>query len=188
MIHYIGANDLRLRESKVVLFFMLAWTSAAILFLSAITVSASDLGQPQGPVILEVTGNIGTSNQAQSAAFDLAMLEKLGLTTVKTSTVWTDGGARSFEGVLARDVMAAVGAKEARTVVARALNDYTIEIPVVDFHEYDVIFAMRMDGQLLTARDKGPLWVVYPRDDHPELQDERIDQRWAWQLKALEVR
>ena len=187
MVHYIGANQLPLRDSKVAMFFMIAWTSAALLFLPAFSVSANDLGQPQGPVILEVTGNIGTSNKGQSAAFDLAMLEKLGLTTVKTSTVWTDGGPRSFEGVLARDVMAAVGAKEPRTVVARALNDYTIEIPVVDFHEYDVIFAMRMDGQLLTARDKGPLWVVYPRDDHPELQDERIDQRWAWQLKALEV-
>ncbi|MDI7861820.1 molybdopterin-dependent oxidoreductase [Rhizobiaceae bacterium n13] len=137
--------------------------------------------------MLEVKGKLKISNRGPSAMFDLAMLEGLGLKVVKTSTVWTDGGPHLFEGVLARDVLAAVGAQDAHTVIVRALNDYAIEIPVSDFYDHDVILAMRMDGRQLTARDKGPLWIVYPRDDHPELQDERVDQRWVWQVKELEV-
>ena len=54
--------------------------------------------------------------------------------------------------------------------------------------EYDVLLAFRMDGQDLTPRDKGPLWVVYPRDAHRELVDAKFDARWAWQIKRLEVK
>lgn len=87
-----------------------------------------------------------------------------------------------------RDVLKAVGATAATTVMAKALNDYQVEIPVADFQRYDVILASSMDGKVLTARDKGPLWIVYPRDKHGELADERIDQRWVWQLNRLELR
>jgi hypothetical protein len=44
-----------------------------------------------------------------------------------------------------------------------------------------------MDGQTLSRDDKGPLWIVYPRDDHEALQDIRYDYRWVWQLYQLDV-
>ncbi len=39
----------------------------------------------------------------------------------------------------------------------------------------------------LTRRDKGPLWLVYPRDNDAVLQDAKYDHRWAWQLSQLLV-
>ena len=183
----IGSNHSRMPSSILSALLDVAAVSGIFLAGIGLPAAAAELGKPTGPVVLEIRGKLGVTNDGDMALFDLGMLEKLGLKTVKTSTVWTDGGARAFEGVLARDVMAAVDAPNAKTVMARALNDYAVEIPVADFYRYDVIFAMRMDGQQLTARDKGPLWVVYPRDDNPELQDERIDQRWAWQVYKLEV-
>jgi hypothetical protein len=45
-----------------------------------------------------------------------------------------------------------------------------------------------MDGERLLPRDKGPIWIVYPRDDFPELTDIRYDYRWVWQLTRLEIR
>jgi len=74
------------------------------------------------------------------------------------------------------------------TVTATAANDYSVEIPVSDFLDYDVILAITMDGERLTLRDKGPLWIVYPRDDHPELSSPLINSRWIWQLVALELK
>ena len=53
--------------------------------------------------------------------------------------------------------------------------------------EYGVLLAMRMDGQPLTLRTKGPLWIVYPRDTYAALNDVRYDSRWVWQLKSLRV-
>jgi len=44
-----------------------------------------------------------------------------------------------------------------------------------------------MNGQALRIRDKGPIWIVYPRDDYPELAVDAMDQRWIWQVKELHV-
>ncbi len=44
-----------------------------------------------------------------------------------------------------------------------------------------------MDGKRLTVRDKGPYWLVYPRDEFTELKDARFDHRWAWQLKEISI-
>jgi hypothetical protein len=44
-----------------------------------------------------------------------------------------------------------------------------------------------MDGQYLKIMDKGPIWIVYPRDQYRELQDSLTDKRWVWQLRDLLV-
>lgn len=155
---------------------------------TAMPTYAKDLPKPTGKVVLEISGSITNTNRDGVAAFDAGMLDAIGRHVVTTSTVWTERGAHDFEGVLMRDVLKAVGATAATTVMAKALNDYQVEIPVADFQRYDVILASSMDGKVLTARDKGPLWIVYPRDKHGELADERIDQRWVWQLNRLELR
>jgi hypothetical protein len=113
------------------------------------------------------------------------MLEALGMTKLRTSTAWT-AGAAEFEGVLARDLLDAVGA-EGATVMATALNDYTVTIPVEELRRYPVMLALKMDGQYLKIKDKGPLWIVYPRDQNEELQDSLIDKRWVWQLARLNI-
>lgn len=158
---------------------------AALLGLSAGAL-ANDLPQPAGEVLLRITGDIERANGDGEARFDRAMIEALALSTLETTTVVTDGVKR-FKGVLMRDVLDAVGA--AGTVVtASALNDYVVDIPMTDFEEFDVLMAFQMDGEQLTRRDKGPFWIVYPRDDFTVLQDIRYDSRWVWQLNHLDVR
>jgi hypothetical protein len=151
----------------------------------AASASAQSLPQPTGEVILTVAGKIERKNSPDGALFDRPMLEALGLQTLRTSSPWTDG-VPEFQGVPARAVMAAVGA-HGESVVAVALNDYQIEIPVQDFEDYPVLFALKMDGHDLTVRDRGPIWIVYPRDDYPELRNERVNARWVWQLSGLTV-
>ena len=102
-----------------------------------------------------------------------------------TSTSVTDGRPE-FRGVLMRDILAHAGA-EGSSVRATALNDYIVDIPIEDFHQFDVLAALYMDDVPLTPRDKGPVWIVYPRDNHGVLADIRYDMRWVWQLVALHV-
>lgn len=149
-----------------------------------------------GEPILRITGlhmtgqpeNGGRSAEDTGGAveFDRAMLEALPETAFETSTVVTDGVHR-FSGFLMRDLLDRLGA-EGETVTATALNDYSVDIPMSDFHDFDVIVAMEMDGAPLARDDKGPLWIVYPRDDHAVLQDIRYDYRWVWQLSELHVK
>ena len=84
--------------------------------------------EPVGPVILTVSGNIEGVGAQQVVRLDRAMLEEIGTTKLKTSTAWTTGEAE-FEGVLVRDLLDALGA-EGTLVVATALNDYVVSIPV----------------------------------------------------------
>jgi len=160
-----------------------------VFLLGGSAIAEEPLPAPTGPVILTVTGKIAATNSGNAAIFDRAMLEALPIHRIKTATVWTDG-VKTFEGVLVRDLLSRVGATTTQSTLVRAsaLNDYAIEIPATDFQRFDVLLAWSMDGQQLMMRDKGPLWIVYPRDQVRELRDERYDQRWVWQLSRLEVK
>jgi hypothetical protein len=144
------------------------------------------LTAPASEVRLTVTGNIRKTNSEGTALLDDAMLEALPRHTLETSTVVTDGVKR-FDGFLMRDLLEFVGA-DGKTVTASALNDYTIDIPMEDFVRYDVLVATHMDGERLQPSDKGPFWIVYPRDGHSDLQDIRYDYRWVWQLIQLKIK
>lgn len=135
----------------------------------------------QSDTVLTLTGAVAQDEVILSHDDLLAMSQK----QLVTATTVTDGRS-TFEGFLIRDLLEAHQAT-GEVVVARALNDYKIEIPISDFERFDVIGAMSMDGVPLSPRDKGPIWIVYPRDDHPELQDIRYDTRWVWQLVSLHV-
>lgn len=139
-----------------------------------------------GKVLLTVSGNIRNGNAAGIAAFDESALKTLPRHVIETTTVVTDG-VRRFEGFLMRDLLDLVGA-QGGTVTASALNDYVIDIPIEDFQRFDVLVATHMDGVRLLPRDKGPFWIVYPRDAHDEIQDIRYDYRWVWQLIRLDVK
>lgn len=148
--------------------------------------AAEPLPKPAGTVLLTVSGHIERGNDDKTARFDLGMLSKLGVKTVRTSTPWTDG-AHVFEGVLVRDLLVDVGAVGSM-VRARGLNDFFVDIPLSDFTRYSVLVAFKMDGQNLQVRDGGPLWIVYPRDGFPELAGPVMSARSIWQLVAIDVR
>jgi len=159
----------------------------AVAFLFAVPAAAqSGLPAPAGEVILTVSGDITNMNQGDTAAFDLEILESLPSTTFTTTTIWTEGG-QEFTGVELGDLLAAIGA-EGGTLVAVAVNDYQIEIPVSDAVENGPIVAYLRNGEPMSVRDKGPLWVVYPFDDNADYRTEVIYSRSIWQLERIEVR
>lgn len=172
---------LTIRQYKyalVLAFLILPW--------GASSAGAGDgLAQPTGKVILQITGAIENKNGADAASFDHEMLEQIGMMDVQTSTPWTEGQP-VFNGVRMSDLLAHVGAS-GETIFAVALNDYKVEIPIADFKEFPVILASAMDGERLKVRDKGPLWIIYPQDDHEELKTKETQSKWVWQVKELRV-
>ena len=119
--------------------------------------------------------------------FSEADLLALPQVTIRTRTEFTDN-VTEFVGPLARDAIASIGAGAATKVHLVAANDYSIDIPLSDFIDYDVILALQTDGKRLTIRDKGPIWLMYPLDDHAELQDPMYNNRLIWQLTVIELR
>lgn len=149
--------------------------------------SATELSTPKQEVLLTISGLINKTNSSDEALFDLPMLQSLSPYHLETHTLITDGLQR-FDGVLMRDVLEAVAIdKSATMVLATALNDYQVKIPLSDFYAYDVILATHMNEEALRPIEKGPLWIVYPRDQFRKLQDIRFDYKWVWQLTKIHV-
>src|SRR5262245_33346060 len=107
-----------------------AFSLFAALALVAVAHAAAPLGKPAEKPILTISGKIGNTNQEQTAAFDRAMLEQLGMVSFTTSTPWYKEPVK-FEGVPLAKLMDAVDAKGDRLVVV-ALNDYSAEVPMED--------------------------------------------------------
>lgn len=85
-----------------------------------------------------------------------------------------------------KKLMDYVGAKGS-IVKVTALNDYTTVIPLSDFNKYNVILALKINGEYMRVRDKGPLFIVYPYDSKPELNNQVYYSRSAWQVSRMSI-
>ena len=161
---------------------VLAALLALVPFMPA---GAANIDAPKGKVILTVTGNIQNKNDESGAKFDLSMLEKIPGRQASMETPWTDGET-VFDGPLLRSILEHVGAS-GKTMNIIAINDYAAEIPMEDAEKLDTMLALKMNGSLLSVRDKGPLFLIYPFDKNPELYNEKYFSRSVWQIKKIEI-
>jgi len=148
-------------------------------------VHAQDLPQPEGPVVLTLSGKIRRTNRSATAVFDMSMLAALPQHDITTRTPWY-AQPRKVTGPLPRDVLALAGA-QAQTMRVTALNDYRIDIPFDDAQRYDVVLARLLDDMPMTVREKGPLFMIYPFDSVPTLRNARYYSRSVWQLISIEL-
>lgn len=132
------------------------------------------------PTVLTVS-----SPRATAQDYTLAALEALPQMEVRTTNPWSKT-AVTYSGPLLRTVLEATRA-EGQTVRAVALNDYRVALPIADVREHNVILATRANGQPLSVRDKGPLFVVYPFDAEPALKQQLYYERSIWQVRRLQV-
>ena len=148
--------------------------------------AADALPPPSGKPILVVSGNITQTNTGAEVSFDREMLEALGTVSFETTTPWDKERVR-FEGVPLGRLLDRLGASGTR-LVAVALNDYSAELPVEDVRRYEVILALRRNGEYMPVQNRGPLFIVYNFDSDPELKNPRFYGRSVWQVARLEVR
>jgi hypothetical protein len=123
-----------------------------------------------GVVILEVRGAIGRTNGPGTARLDLAALQALPQQQITTRMPWYDS-VQNFQ-----------------EVQMTALNDYTVTIPWSDISRYQPLLAHQINGKPLSVREKGPLFLVYPFDRHPEIKNDIYYGRSIWQIATLTVR
>jgi hypothetical protein len=153
--------------------------------LTGATAVAGGLAPPEGKVILTLTGAIHATNGESAASFDLTMLDAMPGRETTAATPWFED-VHTFQGVLLSEVVAAVGA-EGRDLRVRAINGYEATIPAADVADLPIILATRIDGQELSVRDKGPIFIVYPFDLGPHLYNENYFSRSVWQVVSIQA-
>ena len=157
------------------------WARALLLALLSCLVLPA---QAADSIILTVKA-AGCCASKGEQTFTLAQLEALPQTTVTTTTPWTNG-KHSYQGVRLSVLLDKLGIT-ANTVKATALNAYWSKLPVDDARKYPVILATRQDGQVLTRRNKGPIFIIYPLSDFPDLDQERTHSFMVWQTIRLDA-
>ena len=138
------------------------------------------------PAGLAATGpalQLMAADQSQPLDLSLEQLEAMPQVTIKTENEFSDGLV-TYRGPLVRDVLAQAGLDKLETVRFVAANDYYVDIPTRDF---DAILAMEANGEKLSRREKGPLWLMYPISDHAALKDPIYLRRLIWQVVRIEA-
>jgi hypothetical protein len=115
----------------------------------------------------------------------LADLRAMPVRAISTATIWTEG-VQTFTGVPLAALLAALDIPPT-ALRLRAINDYSVEVPVEDILADAPIVAYLRQGRPMALRDKGPLWLIYPYDSGPEWRSEGIYTRSIWQLDRIEV-
>lgn len=163
-----------------------ATLAGAITLPVAAREAGASLPAPTGRVLLEVGGHLQVTNAPGEARLDRAMLDAMPQAGFETTTPWTEKRTR-FDGIPGAALVAALGAR-GREVVAVALNDYRVTIPMADFAPGGLLIASRLDGEPIPVRSRGPLWITYPYESRAEFRTELFYSRSIWQLRRLEFR
>lgn len=154
----------------------------AICFVAATCLAAPVLAED---IVLTISGAVAPSDDGETWRLSMSDLKALPVARFDTVTIWTDG-TQTFEGVSLRALLDHVGASDG-DLEAVALNDYAVTIPASDAVEGGPIVAYAHNGQAMSVRDKGPLWVVYPFDANDTYKSEEYYARSIWQLDRIVV-
>lgn len=127
--------------------------------------------------VRNLSGRIQTYSRS-----DLALMRQV---TFTTTTIWTEG-PHAFSGVPLSEILKHAGV-QVGNVDLYAANDYVASLPLAEVEPDTPIVAYLLDGEPMSLRDKGPLWVVYPYDSDPKYQSETCYTRSVWQLVRIEA-
>lgn len=167
--------------------------TAAAMALAAFTTlspAAHAADSPECPVgaMLAVTGKIKNFNDKATASYRFSEAELLKLPTkkLKAGSEWTP--AVEWTGPTIEQVLKVAGIDASATKLRAVAHDgFAAMIPLTDLAKYGPLVAHTKDGQRITDTKHGPLYVAYPRDQHPELQTQAAGVKFVWALCKLEV-
>lgn len=127
---------------------------------------------------------LSVTNGDDTVTYTLDELLALPQEIVVTTNDYVDE-VTTFQGPSLRSVLEAADIEQDGRLKMIAINDFASSAPAADAYKYNVILAVLRDGEEMSIRDKGPIWVIYPMDDHAELRDDMYNGRLVWQLKSI---
>lgn len=137
------------------------------------------------PVLLRIEVS-GTGDDAPRVTeMTMTDLTALPITEFSTHTNWTSG-VQQFTGVSLLVLFDSLGV-ESGQIEMIAINDYSIILPFDDPTNKGAMVAYLQNGAPMTARGKGPLWLVYDYDADPAYRTETVFSRSIWQLDRMVI-
>ncbi|HEY1030035.1 MAG TPA: hypothetical protein VGE28_20690 [Pseudomonas sp.] len=122
----------------------------------------------------------------QRLTFSLQQLQQLPRGNIELRD--DQGEMQHWVGVPLHQLLAQVpGADHGKPIHTTALNHYSVLIPHEDIQRYQPLIAYQLNGRFMSIRDYGPLYLIYPFDDYPELRKQMFYNRSIWQLSEIHI-
>lgn len=135
--------------------------------------------------------------QGQTASRKPLTLNLQQLKALATTSVWTKEPHNTssnsnkifhFRGIAVSKLLKQVGIAPNVTDVTFIAHDaYRVTITLADLLKYPIIIALERDNQPISRSDGGPLYLVFPYSQHPQLQKPYPDRFWAFYLTDMVV-
>ncbi|MBS0848150.1 hypothetical protein [Citrobacter sp. JGM124] len=121
---------------------------------------------------------------------DMADFDRLPQHTIETSLpAGLDiTGKNKWSGVYLADIARQLGAQPESSIELIALNDYIITIPMSDVLIYNPVLASRFNGDLIPIRSKGPFILIYPFDQHSEINTAKYQDYTIWMVHEILIK
>lgn len=142
--------------------------------------------QPAGNLeqVLIVQSDPNSNCGAKEFIFSEKQLEELPQKTFKTKHTWSNI-AQEFSGPLLADVLKLVCAN-VRDIYMRSLDQYSVMVNFQTAEKYQPILALKINGQSLTIREKGPVWLMVDTDGY-KIPTRALDNMLVWQLYYIRI-
>ncbi|MFZ1775283.1 MAG: molybdopterin-dependent oxidoreductase [Rhizobiaceae bacterium] len=149
------------------------------------TALANDCPDPGQDAVFAINGNFPGSAEVTSVAFTREDLVALASKKAVMERPWAKTPV-VIEGPLLSEVIAASGVSGNRIKI-RAKNDYAAEVPLERANEFSAIVDIDMDGEKLTVRNGGPLFLLHPIVSKTSNPQETYESYSIWQVCEIEV-
>ncbi len=162
---------------------------SAVLFCLILLVAAQANAEALPPIpdkepALIIRGQLEYTNVGDEIHLDLDWIKALPSEMFTTNTPWADG-KQEFVGVRISVMFDALGIT-AKSFSAIGLDGYKADVEV-DWDKYPVMIAYQHNGSDISIRRLGPLRIVYPFDEYPELMTDFNVTSAVWQLTHIEL-
>ena len=109
-------------------------------------------------------------------------------TQIKTADV-SLGSSKEYEftGVTLKSLMEIAGANDCTKILVKSSDGWEVEVAVADALAYDILITDDyVGGKEIPADAGGPIKMVFPATEHPELNDTYDMYAWQWYVSEVE--
>ena len=110
-------------------------------------------------------------------------------TQIKTVDRSLPGTTKEYEftGVTLASLMEIAGATDCTKIVVKSSDGWTAEVAAEDAKAYDILITDDyVGGKDIPADAGGPIKMVFPATEHPELNDKYDMYAWQWYVSEVE--
>lgn len=110
-------------------------------------------------------------------------------TQIKTVDYSLPGTTKEYEftGVTLASLMEIAGANDCTNIIVKSSDGWTAEVDPADAKAYDILITDNyVGGKAIPADAGGPIKMVFPATEHPELNDKYDAYAWQWYVCEIE--